>query len=86
MTENEYVLRMIERGLFPVPLVILVFETTCDNYSRAIECDVAFQLRSQGHSAFGDDTRMAWTIYPWFYILVEEQAYQFSVLRQIWAG
>jgi hypothetical protein len=84
MREHPYVQRMIERGEFPIPLLLLEFETQCDLYSRSVERDIARQLQEQGHSAYGDGTVSSYYSHPWFYHLVEEQAYQFSVLCEMW--
>ncbi len=82
---HQYVMGMIERGLFPLPLILLEFTTRCDNYSRQIERDIALQLRLQGHSAFGDDTQSRVTTFHWFDSLAEEQAHQFAILCEMWA-
>lgn len=79
LRKHPYLVRMRERGLFPIPLVLLESTTRCDLYSRMVEIEIALQLRMQGHSAFGDDT-----IRQWMYPLVEEQAHQFAVLCEIW--
>lgn len=84
LRKNRYAVEMIERGLLPIPVLLLEFTTRCDSYSRQIENQVAQQLRAQGYSAFGDDTRCTWEFVDWFYILAEEQAHQFAVICEMW--
>lgn len=84
LKNNQYVEGMLERGLFPLPLILLEFTTVCDGYSRQVEHDVALQLRAQGYSAFGDDTMSRATMFHWFDVLTEEQAHQFAVLCEMW--
>lgn len=81
---HPYVQAMLERGLFPLPIILCEFSTWCDVYSRRVENAIAQQLREQGHSAFSDDTKCAWTLDHWFYPLVEEQAHRIAVLSDIW--
>ncbi len=81
LRNNAYAQDMIERGLVPILLPLLACTTLCDQYSRWAERSIALQLRAQGHSAYSDDTRYAYTIDHWFYHMVEEQAHQVACLR-----
>lgn len=79
LRENEYALKMLDRGAYPIPLLLLVFYTRCDEYSREIEHSIALQLRAQGHYAFGDD------IFVGHYAsIVDEQARQLQFLRDMY--
>lgn len=84
LRNHLYVQAMLARGHFPLCFVLLEFTTLCDRYSRQIELEVAKLLREQGHSAFGDDIKCTFTTDHWFYAMVEEQAHQLSILRDLW--
>ena len=42
LRDHHYAQAMLERGLFPLPVILCEFTTWCDNYSREIEHDMWF--------------------------------------------
>lgn|SRR5487761_1346705 len=102
LRNHWYIYFMLERGYYPLPIILCEFPTWCDQYARAIEHDIAQQLRAQGHSAYGDTTctdigymykngervsrRKRGIGYDEFYLLVEEQAQQVAALRAMWTA
>jgi hypothetical protein len=54
-TKSLWLRDILESGSYPLPLLLYEFPTTCDNYTRHVERQIAKQLRLEGHTALCDD-------------------------------